>query len=37
MNTDWQGRLNAARGWIFGAAVVVAIVLWLVEREWTVV
>jgi hypothetical protein len=32
MGSNWQGRLNAARGWIFGAAVLVAGVVWLVRR-----
>jgi hypothetical protein len=32
MNSKWQGRMNAARGWIFGAAIVVAGVIWLIQR-----
>jgi len=32
MKSNWQMRLNAARGWIFGAAVLVAGVVWLVRR-----
>jgi hypothetical protein len=32
MNSKWTKRLNAARGWIFGAALVVAAIVWMVKR-----
>jgi hypothetical protein len=32
MNRKWMNRLNAARGWLFGAALVVAAIVWMVKR-----
>jgi hypothetical protein len=32
MNSNWEIRLSAARGWIFGVAMLVAGVIWLVRH-----
>jgi hypothetical protein len=32
MMTSWTQRLNMARAWIAGAALVVAAIAWLVKR-----
>ena len=32
MNSKWIGRLNTARGWIFGTALVIAGAVWLIHH-----
>jgi hypothetical protein len=32
MNSEWMKRMGVARAWIIGAAVIVVVVTWFIQR-----